>query len=362
MKKNPSCLLGMSGGTDSSVSAMLLQDKGYEVIGVTFRFWDSEAAKQHMKDAQALALKLDIRHIVHDARKQFKAEIVDYFIDEYLAGRTPVPCVKCNNQLKWKLLSVLADELSCDIISTGHYCNKIKKDGYFHIAKGVDPDKDQSFFLWGLPQDILRKIEFPLEQYTKEQVRKIAAEKGFPIISKKKDSLGVCFCPDDYRPFLQQYASPKNSECDSKSRPEYFFQFEKGNFVDEEGAVLGQHQGYPFYTVGQRRGLGIHLNRAVFVKETIPETNTVVLAPLKSLYKTEFYLKEWKLINEADFTDAFDIITKIRYRKQATPSRVVKLNNGLLKVELADPLESIAPGQAAAFYREDVVLGGGIIV
>ena len=338
----------MSGGTDSSVSAMLLQEQGYTVVGITFLFWDNDTMEQHIKDAQDLSQKLGIQHIIHDERKRFKTEIVDYFISEYLAGRTPVPCVKCNNQFKWKLLSNIAEKLGCQTISTGHYCNTIERDGYLHIIQGLDPDKDQSFFLWGLPQDILRKIVLPLGKLTKVQVREIAAQRGYVKVSKKKDSLGVCFCADDYRPFLREY-SPH-------------FQFKKGDFVDEEGKLLGQHQGYPFYTVGQRRGLGIHLNKAVFVKETIPNSNTVVLAPLSSLYKTEFLLKDWNLINEADFTDAFDIITKIRYRKQATPSRIVKLDNGLLKVELAEPLESIAPGQAAAFYKGDVVIGGGIIV
>lgn len=342
------CLLGMSGGIDSSVSAILLQEQGYTVKGVTFRFWDSEGAAQHLHDAQTMAEQLGIEHFVYDARDLFKREIVDYFVLEYLAGRTPVPCVKCNNQLKWKLLADLAELHDCKMISTGHYCNVKNKDGFWHIAQGVDPDKDQSFFLWGLPQSILQKMILPLGGFTKTEVRKLAAEKGFSYISKKKDSLGVCFCSDDYRPFLREYAPG--------------FRFEKGMFVDENGVALGEHQGYPFYTVGQRRGLGIHLNRAVFVKETVPQTNTVILAPLKSLYKNEFYLKDWNLVNGADFTEAFDVITKIRYRKQATLSRVLNAGNGLLKVELNVPLESIAPGQAAAFYRGDLVLGGGIIV
>lgn len=345
--QNKTCLLGMSGGTDSSMSAILLQEQGYTVVGVTFLFWESEGMQQHIKDAQELAAKLGIKHFIHDARESFRTEIVDYFISEYLSGRTPVPCVKCNNQFKWRLLYELSEEHACNTISTGHYCNKVERDGYFHISQGLDPDKDQSFFLWGLPQEILRKIVLPLGKYNKVQVREMAAQRGFTKISTKKDSLGVCFCADDYRPFLREHAKD--------------FQFVKGNFVDEDGNILGQHEGFPFYTVGQRRGL-IHLNRKVFVKELFPKENTVVLAPLKSLYKTEFLLKDWKLINEADFTEAFDIITKIRYRKQATPSRVVKLENGLLKVELAEPLESIAPGQAAAFYKGDVVLGGGIIV
>ncbi len=347
-RKSPSCLLGMSGGTDSSVAAMVLQDLGYTVIGVTFRFWEDENSKAQLQDAKLLANTLGIKHIEYDARSLFKNKIINYFIDEYLHGRTPVPCTKCNVQLKWSLLNSLARELNCEVISTGHYCNVIEKDGYYHISKGVDEDKDQSFFLWGLSQDILKKSIFPLGKLSKQVVRKMASEKGFDAVATKKDSLGLCFCADDYRPFLRKHATD--------------FNYVSGNFVDEAGIILGEHKGYPFYTVGQRRGLGIHLNRAVFVKEIVPETNTVVLASLKSLYKTAFFVKEWTLINEADFTKAFDIITKIRYRKQATFSRIVKMDNGLLKIELAEPLESIAPGQAAVFYKESIVVGGGIIV
>lgn len=347
LNKTKTCLLGMSGGTDSSVSAMLLQEMGYTVVGVTFQFWDSDNAEQHLLDAKETASKLGIEHFVYDARENFRQEIVDYFIQEYLDGRTPVPCVKCNNHFKWRLLYDLSEERAYEAISTGHYCNVVERKSHLHIAQGIDPDKDQSFFLWGLPQHILQKMVLPLGNMHKTDVRRYAAEKGFHSISKKKDSLGVCFCTDDYRPFLREHAKD--------------FEFQRGNFVDEEGNVLGQHEGFPFYTVGQRRGL-IHLNRKVFVKELFPKENIVVLAPLQSMYKTEFFLKDWNLINESDFTEAFDIITKIRYRKQATPSRVLKLDNGLLKVELAEPLESIAPGQAAAFYKGDVVLGGGIIV
>jgi len=338
----------MSGGTDSSMAAVLLQEQGYRVVGVTFRFWESDSMEQHIHDAQALALRLGMEHFVYDATDLFREQIVQYFIDEYLAGRTPVPCVKCNNQLKWRLLAELAPQYSCTTFSTGHYCNKREHNGHFYITKGVDKDKDQSFFLWGLSQEVLRDMVLPLGKYTKQQVRQMAAERGFEWVAAKKDSLGVCFCTDDYRPFLRKYAPD--------------FHFKKGLFVDEAGAVLGEHEGYPFYTVGQRRGLSIHLNRAVFVKETRPADNVVVLAPLKSLYKTEFYLKDWNLINPTDFTEAYDVIVKIRYRKQATPCRIVHMPDGLLKVELAEPLESIAPGQAAAFYRDDRVLGGGVIV
>ncbi len=341
------CLLGMSGGTDSSVAAMLLLEQGYNVIGVTFRFWDDENAQKHLADAQETAQKLGIKHIVYDAREEFQSQVVDYFVQEYLAGRTPVPCTRCNNELKWKILSSLAETYNCRHIATGHYCRIEENNHHYYIAQGVDADKDQSFFLWGLSQEILSKIIFPLGELTKTEVRQIAASKGFAQVASKKDSIGVCFCPHDYRSFLRNRL-PDNA-------------FSKGNFVDEAGVILGAHEGYPFYTVGQRRGLGLQLNKAVFVKEIHPEENIVVLASLKSLYKTNIFLRDYNLINPTDFSSDFDTIVKIRYRKQATPCRVFIKDNDELMVELAEPLEAIAPGQAAVFYRDGMVLGGGII-
>lgn len=338
----------MSGGTDSSVAAMLLQEQGYTVRGVTFRFWDGADSEQHLADARQTAQSLGIEHFVVDARERFRQLVVDYFVSEYLAGRTPVPCVRCNNELKWQLLYDLAQEHKCDRIATGHYCNIVEKNNHFYISQGKDADKDQSFFLWGLPQTILSEIIFPLGNFTKTEVRKIAADRGFERVATKKDSIGVCFCPGDYHSFLREQAAN--------------FNFAQGDFVDEAGKVLGQHKGYPFYNVGQRRGLGLTLNKAMFVKEILPDENIVVLAPLLSLYKTDFFLHKYNLVNETDFTNGFDTIVKIRYRKQATPCRIVKVNEDLLKVELAAPLEAIAAGQAATFYRDGLVLGGGIIL
>ena len=342
------CLLGMSGGTDSSVAAMLLQEKGFEVVGVTFRFWESETGEQHTNDAVELAQKLNLEHFVYDAQTLFKETIVDYFIQEYLSGRTPVPCIKCNNQVKWTLLYQLAEERNCDIISTGHYCNVIQKDGFYHIQEGLDEDKDQAFFLWGLSQQILSIMYLPLGKMTKTKVRKYASEKGFERISTKKDSLGVCFSAGDYRDFLKEHATN--------------FIFEAGDFVNEAGEVLGQHRGFAFYTVGQRRGLGLNLNDPMFVKSIHPDSNEIVLAPFENTFQNEFFITNCQLINPADFTEAFDVIVKIRYRNQANHCRIVRVDENTLKVELQEPLNAVAPGQAAAFYRDGIVLGGGIIV
>jgi len=337
----------MSGGTDSSVAAILLLEQGFEVVGLTFRFWE-EGENKHLQDAILLAKQLGIEHITYDARAVFQEKIVGYFVEEYLAGRTPFPCVRCNNVLKWTLIIQEADRLGCAKVAMGHYVNIRKDAGNYFVSEGLDPDKDQSFFLWGLAQKQLARIIFPLGKFYKKDVRILAADRGFVRVSEKKDSLGVCFCSGDYRPFLKrQLAEPEKSIF-------------PGNFRDEEGQVLGRHAGYPLYTVGQRRGL-IHLNRKVFVKEIRSQSNEVILAPLENMYKTEFFIRNVNVVDKSLFTKDFDVFCRIRYRKQNTLSRVIFFEDGKAKVELAEPLESIAPGQTAVFYRDGKVLGGGFI-
>ena len=348
MKPNRKVLLGMSGGTDSSVAALLLQDAGYEVTGVTFRFYEKDGSTEYLDDARDLCCRLGVPHIVCDQREAFQSTIIDYFIREYMQGHTPVPCTLCNNFLKWPLLRQLADEQGIYHLATGHYVQKRQMDGYWYITAGADADKDQSFFLWGLPQDIMERMLLPMGGLTKLRVREIAEERGFLKAAKKKDSIGVCFCPMDYRSFLRR-------EVPSE-------QIQKGKFYDEKGDFIAWHEGYPFYTIGQRRGLGIDLNRAVFVKEIIPSENKVVLGDLKSLEKTEMRLKDWNIINPSLLLGQDDVIVKIRYRKQANRCTVTLQPDNTLHVQLHEPLTAIAAGQAAAFYRDDVVLGGGIIL
>lgn len=447
MEKNNRVLLGMSGGTDSSVAALLLQEAGYEVTGITFRFYELNGSTEYLEDARALADRLGIEHLIYDARRLFQSTIIDYFVSEYLHGRTPVPCTLCNNYLKWPLLKQVADERSIYHLATGHYVNKRLIGDHYHITCGRDRDKDQSFFLWGLPQEILRRMLLPMGDTTKVEVRQLAAERGFHKVAGKKDSLGVCFCPMDYRGFLRKVVAETSSLAvqrglDSSLRPSsevvsmlpltdsipndtsnnqatqvsssepissslalqvplstrqslpsmlspFSFttqtpvsslsedlelsQEEKGGkwhpvitpgyFYDETGTVVGRHEGFPFYTIGQRRGLGLqHLNRAVFVKDIIPEENKVVVAPLSALEKSEMVLKDWNITNPALLFGQNDIIVKIRYRKQANHCTVTLTPDNLLHVQLHEPLTSVAPGQAAAFYKEDIVLGGGIIV
>ena len=348
MKGNRRVLLGMSGGTDSSVAALLLLDAGYEVTGVTFRFYEKDGNTEYLDDARDLCARLGIPHLISDQREAFRTTIIDYFIREYMAGHTPVPCTLCNNYLKWPLLRQLADERGIFHLSTGHYVRKRMIEGYWHITTGADADKDQSFFLWGLPQDIMERMLLPMGDLTKIRVREIAEERGFLKVATKKDSIGVCFCPMDYRTFLRNNVSVEA--------------IQKGKFFDEKGNFIAWHEGYPFYTIGQRRGLGIDLNRAVFVKEIIPSENKVVLGDLKSLEKMEMRLKDWNIINPSLLLGHDDVIVKIRYRKQANRCTVMLLPDNTLHVQLHEPLAAIAAGQAAAFYRDDVILGGGIII
>ena len=348
MKGNRRVLLGMSGGTDSSVAALLLQDAGYEVTGVTFRFYEKDGNTEYLDDARDLCARLGVPHLISDQREAFRTTIIDYFIREYMAGHTPVPCTLCNNYLKWPLLRQLADERGIYHLATGHYVRKRMIEGYWHITTGADADKDQSFFLWGLPQDIMERMLLPMGDLTKIRVREIAEERGFLKAATKKDSIGVCFCPMDYRTFLRNNVSVEA--------------IQNGKFFDEKGNFIAWHEGYPFYTIGQRRGLGIDLNRAVFVKEIIPSENKVVLGDLKSLEKMEMRLKEWNIINSSLLLGHDDVIVKIRYRKQANRCTVTLLPDNTLHVQLHEPLTAIASGQAAAFYRDDVILGGGIII
>ncbi len=368
MEENKRVLLGMSGGTDSSVAAMRLLEAGYEVTGVTFRFYELNDSTEYLEDARHLAERLGIRHITYDAREIFREQIIEYFVQEYMVGHTPVPCTLCNNYLKWPLLSKIADEMGIFYIATGHYVRKVKVDDTYYITYAADSDKDQTFFLWGLKQDILRRMLLPMGDITKVEARAFAAERGFQKVAVKRDSLGVCFCPMDYRSFLKKWLVSNCQSQVSVGQPQvsagqtWSTEVRRGRFVDEKGDFIAWHEGYPFYTVGQRRGLGIHLNRAVFVKEIRPEKNEVVLASLQALEKTEMFLKDWNIVNRERLLGHADIIVKIRYRKQENHCTVTVTTDNFLHVQLHEPLTAIASGQAAAFYKDGLLLGGGIIV
>ncbi len=354
-------LMAMSGGIDSTVAAMLLIDKGYELEGVTFRSYDNISTACMEKEtgccnvdsifeAKEIADKFGFPHQILDIRKHFEDTVIDNFIAEYLAGRTPNPCVVCNSSIKWGEIVNKADELSCDYIATGHYANIIEENNRFFIQKGKDTSKDQSYFLWNLSQDNLRRTMFPLGNLTKTEVRKIALEKGFVKLSKKRESQEICFIPDNnYRRFLRENV------------PDYDKKFKPGDFVDTSGKILGQHKGYPNYTIGQRKGLEIAVGYPLYVNKIIPETNTVVLGTRDELKSKIFYVENFNIMKYKTLPDNLEVLAKIRYRNNGDTAVITKENDKLLRVEYYNPVESITPGQSAVFYENDYLIGGGII-
>lgn len=345
----------MSGGTDSSVAAMLLKEMNFEVVGLTFWLWsdsdsiDSAVEPDYIKEARTLASKLGINHFVVDVREFFYKEVIEYFKSEYLAGRTPNPCAKCNVVLKWKLLAKYANEHNCEYIATGHYAKIEQVNKKYYVTKGVDPDKEQSFFLWGLNQDILSRAVLPLGNYTKHEVKQMASERGFSKVANKKESIGVCFIHDgNYVPFLQKIFGKENKLPG------------EGNFIDSTGKVLGRHNGYPFYTVGQRRGLGLSPNEPWYVTNIDSCENAITLGKRNDLYQQEMVVSDYNFHNLEDING--ELITRIRYRKQAARSTIVIIDSKTLKVNFIEKEWSIAPGQTAAFYIGDRLIGGGFIV
>ncbi|WP_346859204.1 tRNA 2-thiouridine(34) synthase MnmA [uncultured Draconibacterium sp.] len=344
---NKRVLLGMSGGIDSSVSALLLQDQGYEVVGVTFLFSGSDVKNHHfLSEAKQLAEHLKIKHLTVDLRDEFKTVVIKYFIDEYLKGHTPFPCAYCNPILKFKYLYKFAEIEKCEFIATGHYVKTGFLNGKKYLFQGVDPNKDQSFFLWGLERNIIDKLLFPLGEFEKTEIRKLAENRGFVSLSKKKDSLGICFIEgNNYREFLEG--------AGIFSKP--------GNFVDENGAILGQHSGITNYTIGQRRGLGLNYNFPLFVAEIRLDANEIVLAKYEDLYRWKIVISDYYFVdNEIDICRR-TLIVKVRYRLQETPCRLNILNETRAEVELLKPEAMIAPGQTAVFYDGTRLVGGGFI-
>jgi tRNA-uridine 2-sulfurtransferase len=345
MKKK--VLLGMSGGIDSSVSAMLLQDRGFQVMGISFIFSDNEDVNDHnTQSAKMLARILGIRHLTIDLRKEFNDLVVNYFINSYQSGITPFPCAVCNPRLKFFNLEKYADKYSCDFISTGHYVKITEYQGIKYISSAKDPEKDQSFFLWGLRKKLLERLIFPLGEMHKQAVRECAATRGFPSLSEKAESLGVCFVKgNNYRKLLI------NNNIEASP----------GNFTDIEGNVLGKHKGIFHYTIGQRRGLGINVNKPLFVSEIRADTNEVVLAGYGEMYRSRIFLQETRFV-ESKSIDRDRIYTvKIRYRLQENRCNVIFLSGQKAIIELQEPVAMVANGQTAVVYDKNRVVGGGFI-
>ncbi len=343
----PRVLLGMSGGIDSSVAAMLLIEQGFEIVGITFLFSDvNNSNETTVNDAKKLAEKLKIKHIVVDLRVLFKDTVITYFKGEYIAGRTPFPCAYCNPNVKFAQLQKYAEIENCDFIATGHYVQIKSYRGKKFIFRGKDNDKDQSFFLWGLSQKLIEKLIFPLGNYDKQTVKKLAKEKGFLSLANKKESLGICFIEgNNYRKFL------KSEGIISKP----------GLFIDTKGNVLGKHKGITNYTIGQRRGLGLHLNYPVFVAKFLLNENKIVLGNYAELYKNRLIIKDYKILDNELVNNGAELIVRVRYRLQETPCNLNILNDERAEVVLLKSEAMIANGQTAVFYDGDRLVGGGFI-
>lgn len=354
-------LVAMSGGIDSSLAAVLLHEQGYEVIGMTMKTWDYASSGSSKKetgccsldsinDARNIAVNLGFPHYILDIREEFGDFVINHFTSEYLEGRTPNPCVLCNTHIKWDSLLRRADKLGCDFIATGHYANVREENGRYVISKGKDENKDQSYALWGVSQQSLSRTIFPLGHLTKAEIREMAIERGFLDLVKKPESYEICFVPDnDYRGFLKRRI------------PELEEQVRGGEFVLEDGTVVGKHQGYPFYTIGQRKGLGITLGYPAFVVEIQKETNRVVLGTFDELARNGMYVRNLNMIKYPDLKGIKkDTITKVRYNDDGNPAIIEQVDD-VMKVFFGNDVNAIAPGQAAVFYEGDDVIGGGWI-
>jgi len=363
MSKKGKVLMAMSGGIDSTVAALMLHKQGYDVVGITMKTWDYATSVgttgkketgccnlDSFNDARQAAVQHGFPHFILDIREEFGDFVIENFIEEYIAGRTPNPCVMCNTHIKWRALLKRADALGCDFIATGHYAQVHQhiNDRYF-IRKGVDETKDQSYVLWGLQQDLLSRTLLPLGTYHKTEIRQMAHDFGYPELAKKAESYEICFVPDnDYRGFLKRNVAGLEEKVKG------------GNFVNKEGKILGQHNGYPFYTVGQRKGLDIALGRPAFVTSIDAETNTIVLGEEEDLMGNDMTVAKINWIKYDGLTEGMEALTKIRYKDKGAISNLYAYQNGV-KVRFYENVKGITPGQSAVFYEGDDVIGGGVI-
>jgi tRNA-specific 2-thiouridylase len=332
----------MSGGVDSTVAALVLKEKGYEVIGVTFNFNSRCGNVQDIDDAKKMAKKIGIRHEVIDLADYFRREIIQYFLDEYRNGRTPNPCALCNRRVKLHWGVKVADEFGCEFVATGHYARVTHEEGDVHLKKALWEDKSQEYYLALIEKEHLRRLVLPLGEMSKDEVREKAKEFGLEV-HDKDESQDVCFVGKDYRSFLLKKG----------------FERREGLIVDENGNVLGKHDGYYFFTIGQRRGIGVAVGERLYVKEIIPDKNIVVVAPLEKLYRDSFFVQNVNFLEGLREGEILEV--RVRYRGKTAECTLHPYAENVYKVELRSELFAITPGQVAVFYRGDTVVGGGII-
>lgn len=352
-------VVGMSGGVDSSVAAWLLKEQGYDVIGVTMQIWQDEDTEVQeaeggccglsaVDDARRVAMDLGIPYYVMNFKDEFRRNVMDYFVGEYVDGRTPNPCIACNRYVKWESLLRRSMAIGADYIATGHYARIGQlPGGRYALKTSVTAAKDQTYALYNLTQDQLAHTLMPVGQYHKEEIRDMAERLGLPV-ANKPDSQEICFIPDhDYARFIEEYTG-KNVPA--------------GNFVDLEGRVLGQHRGITHYTVGQRKGLNLSMGRPVFVVEIRPDTNEVVIGDGNDVFTNVLRCDKlnWMAVDGLHGSP-MEVTAKIRYSHRGTPCTIRELENGTVECEFHEPVRAATPGQAVVFYDGDYVAGGGTI-
>jgi tRNA-uridine 2-sulfurtransferase len=354
--KKQRVLLGMSGGVDSSVAGFLLREQGYDVVGVTMKVWpqdcisraeDKCCGPQAVADARGVAHALGFPHYVVDEADQFERVVIDYFSSEYRAGRTPNPCVMCNEKLKFGSLWNKAEALGCDYIATGHYAIIEHHEDRAVLRKGIDPRKDQSYFLFSLRQQQLRRALTPLGTMAKPEIREIARSLGLKV-ADKIDSQEICFVPgNDYKAFLRSHLGED--------------EFHRGEIYDVAGNFIGEHEGIELFTIGQRKGLPGGSPTPRYVVDLDPETNRVIVGEAEDLVCDEFEVDRVNWIDRGAANDVVDITVKIRYSHPGTNASLTRLENSRARIRLHEAQRAVTPGQAAVFYNGDVVLGGGWI-